>query len=286
MAAIKGGHLYLADQLYIYQIAMCFQSPHSVMKYILPIVFIFLLGCDKLMYRPSGGLKYPEHILDKDTNFYHYQIRDSLTKLWAFRDSYQYLFYRPFNEPNLSIRPLEKETYRLSYGSVLGGDIIISINENCITVKEGDTRSLYDQDIAALSPIERSHFYLLNKRYPIETSGKDSFNKVELDSLTAIYPQLLDVTYYHMLSDKVYVRNKESFNFESTVIPITKEKFNLLVRQINSSGYWDMPFEIKCDETMVDGFGYSLEANTKEKYKIVSASDCPLGKADFPMVCQ
>ena len=250
--------------------------------------FFFLNGCEtnnQIVY-PEGGYNYPKNVTANDTNFYFYALKNIEPKKDSFQDAHGYLFYRPFNEPNLSIRPLPKETFRLTYSEALGGATVITFNDSIMTVKEGDPQVLYDDDTTRFTEIEKYHFRLLRRRFPIDTTGKESWLKKYLDSITKIYPQLLDPNYYAMLYQKSFKRNEIKFDYKMKTIRLSKAKFNSLVQQINSSGFWNYSYSLDCEDYANDGSSIILEANTKNKYQIVCLSQCYFRYKTFSIACQ
>jgi hypothetical protein len=265
---------------------LCFDTPKLSMKYFYLYLFILFNSCKAQTKYPEGGFDYPKNIANSDTNFYYYPLKDIEPIKAAFQDSYAYLFYQPFNEPNLSIKPQKHETFRLTYSPVFGKSIIISLTEDSVVVKKGSPHIIYNEDTSQLTEIEKFHLNLLKRRFPIDTTGKKPNVKHYLDSLTRLYPELLDPAYYHKLYEKTIARSGENFAYSKIKIPITKKQFDSIVAQINSSGYWTLPYNIECDDPPMDGYGFTLEANTKEKYKIVSAIGCPSDTTMFPKICQ
>jgi hypothetical protein len=260
------------------------------MKWLFPIVplalIFFLIGCkDKIEY-PKGGFEYPEQVEVKDTNLYYYPLKNIESKRDAFYDTYTYLFYREFDEPNLSIRPQSKETFRLTYSTAFGNSVIISLTNGLITVKKGNIEELYDEDTSHLSEIEKFHWELLKRRFPIETADKKPSHKHYYDSLIKLYPQLVDPQYYHRLYEKTMVRNTTKFTYPVTKISLENQQFDSLIRQINSSGFWTMPYRIDCNDPPTDGDAFTFEANTKKKYQVVSVGGCPGDTSNFTKACQ
>ena len=47
-----------------------------------------------------------------------------------------------------------------------------------------------------------------------------------------------------------------------------------------------MPYRIDCKEPPTDGDAFTLEANIKKKYKIVSVGGCPGDTSNFTKACQ
>ena len=243
-------------------------------------------SCQTQNKYPEGGFDYPKNVSNNDTNFYYYPLKNIEPKRDAFQDTYTYLFYQTFDEPNLSIKPQQKEVFRLTYGGALGESVIITFTEDGIIVKKGSPRNIYSEDTSQLTGIEKFHLNILNRRFPIDTSGKNPFVKHYLDSLTKLYPQLLQPTYYHKLYDKTIVRNGEKFTYPVTKISLTKQQYDSLIQQINSSGFWAMPYRIECRDPAMDGYSFTLEANTKEKYKIVTVGGCSDDTTKFTKACQ
>lgn len=255
-------------------------------KYAILIFSTFIVCCGEYPKYPEGGHLYPENISGKDTNYFSYQLRDSMKPLYKWRDDYSYMFYRAFNEPNLSIHPQPKETFRFVYSDAFGNSIIIVFNKDSLTVKKGNNTALYDQDTTRLTFIENLHLRILNRRFPIDTTGKKPYVKRYLDSMVKLYPQLLDPEYYHKIYDKTIVATGIQFTPEVTKFPIAKQLYDSLVQTINVSGFWSMPWEIACESLSADGYGFHLEANTKRKYKIVKTISCPGDSSAFTKACQ
>src|SRR5688572_13789051 len=125
----------------------------STGKFSLVLIASCIVGCREQPDYPVGGFKYPQNVAAGDTVLYHYQLKDIQPKLAAFRDSYLYLFYRPFNEPNLSIKPQPKETFRLTYSTAFGEAVIITFNKDDLLVKKGAPGILYTKDTTRLTEI-------------------------------------------------------------------------------------------------------------------------------------
>ncbi len=243
--------------------------------------------CKAQIKYPEGGFAYPEHIADSDTNRYHYPLRDTTSKRDAFYERYEYLFYQPFNEPNLSLRPQSQEVFRFIYSGAFGNSIIINLTENSIVIKKGNPASLYSEDTSRLSAIENLHLRILRRYFPVDdTTGKNPRRRHYLDSIVRIYPQLLNPAYYHQLYEKVMVKSNDPFHYKETKIPITEKQYTSVVEQINASGFWTMPHHNTCEYPPSDCGGFELEANTKTKYQTVGKTDCPDDTTRFNKACQ
>ena len=256
------------------------------MKYFSAILFIFFIGCTIDNKYPNGGFDYPQRIADIDTNFYFYPLKDIEPQSYSFGDSYQYVMYREFDEPNLSIKPLPKKTLRLTYKDAFGDVVLIILTEGGLRIKKGNTNGLYDVDKSKLTEIEKYNLRILNKWYPIDTIGKLPTLKRFLDSMIKAFPQLLDKSYYKSIYEKQFVRTDKKFTYESSNIQLSEEQYNLITKQIDSSGFWTLPYLIKCDETIADGDEITVEANTKYKYQKVTVQICPNKTTKFIVTCQ
>ena len=246
---------------------------------------MFLLSCNSGIKYPDGGFDYPKSITGNDTNYYRYPIVD-FTKNEMFAEYFQHLFYQSFEEPNLSIRPLANETFRLTYSFGFGETIIISFNKNEIIIKKGVAGGLYYRDTTNLTKLENAHLKILERWFPFETKGDIPDLKRHLDSLSLLYPELLDANYFIKLYDKVTVRNNEAVMYRTTKIAIPEKAFRSMVNEINASGYWALPHHIECQYPSADEHSFTLEANTFNKYKFVNDSGCPGDKTGFPKLCQ
>ena len=254
--------------------------------YLILLTNILFVSCETKISYPKGGFDYPAHIAPKDTNFYYYQLKKIEPIKDQFQDSYEYLFFKAFDEPNLSIKPQPTETFRLTCGAALGESTIIIVTPILITIKKGAPVVNYEKDSTRFTAIEKFHFQLLESRFPIDTSGKNPFVKHYLDSLTKLYPELIDPAYYHKLYDKSYILKSDKFNYHMEKIPLTDIQFKSLIQEVNQSGFWTMPNEIECKNTPNDAGGFNLEANTKDKYQIVRLTNCPGNTSKFVKACQ
>jgi hypothetical protein len=249
-------------------------------------MFLLLACCREYPTYPHGGYDYPKDLPDKDTNLYHQQLQGLIPERIAFYDTYLYLFYQPYNEPNLSIRPQPKETFRITYRTAFHDAVIISFNEDSLTVKKNNGTYRYKTDTTGLTAIEKVHLALLDRWYPIDTLTYKPWRKRYFDSLVKLYPQLPDRAYYHKLIEKTIAYSDEKFSFETTKYPITKEQYKSLVEGINTSGFWSLPYHIDCAASIADGVEFTFEANTKKKYKVVWVFSCPNDTSNFHKACQ
>src|SRR3982751_3313689 len=90
----------------------------SLMKYWSIIILIVLISCRSSIHFPEGGYNYPGKVDSKDTGFLGYPLIDSLSTKDSFLFGLQGKFLlQSFNEPNLSLKPLNKIIFRMLYGS-------------------------------------------------------------------------------------------------------------------------------------------------------------------------
>ncbi len=256
------------------------------MKRYSAILLLMHFGCATKINYPEGGYKYPLSLTTSDTSLYFYPIKDIESKKEAFQDAFAYLFYQPFNEPNLSIRSQPTETFRLTYSTAFGNSIIITLTDSRIIVKKGIPATLYGEDTSTLTRVEKFHLRLLRAKYPIDAEARKSLHRHYYDSLVDLYPELLDVNYYHKIYKKTIVYTGEKFTYPEDEIHLTKHQYRSLVRELNTSDFWTLPYKIDCPETPMDGDSFIFEANTRSKYQVVYIIGCPDDTTRFTKACQ
>ncbi|MEO7310594.1 MAG: hypothetical protein ABIX01_09360 [Chitinophagaceae bacterium] len=259
------------------------------MRILLNFLLILLLSCHSSIVYPPGGYDYPKNVRAEDTNFYYLPIKDIESKRYAFENSYHFLFYRSFNEPNLSLKPLETEVFRFTFISVSDDIFIITLRENALTVKAGNMDDVYTYDSkqGLLTEEQKLQLGFLNSNYPIDTAAIDSSKSRYRYYMVKQYPQLLDPGYYKMLKDKTLIMNPNSVMYTTSEKRISVGTYYSLVKQINKSGYWKMPIgPEEIDGCYEQGGGvFHMEANTKTKYKYVEDRTCP-DTTRFRKACQ
>jgi hypothetical protein len=102
-------------------------------RHLLPI--LLLAACHPRDSYPPGGYPYPEHVADKDTNFYYYPVKDKMPRRDSFRHSGDYLLFQVYNEPNLSLKPSPSPLFRFFYSGYTQGSLIIVLSQNSLIVK-------------------------------------------------------------------------------------------------------------------------------------------------------
>lgn len=257
----------------------------------LTILFLSLFSCKNSLKFPEGGYNYPNYVNKKDSGFLCLPLIDFFTKKDSFLIGFEGKhILQSFDEPNLSLCSRGKTIFRLIDGSsFIDSFTIITLTENKIIVKRKIHGFPYPVggDTSKLSELEKLHYRILNFNFPIDQSRLEKRKPEYADSLTKIYPQLLDANYYEYLITKSNISGNEKFEYSTKVIPISNNTFLHLIDLINSSEYWSLPHHIKCKNETTDGDGFILEANTPQQYKIVFAEDyCPDEYPKFKKACK
>ncbi len=259
---------------------------------------IIIFGCNRSVNYseieyPSGGYNYPNQAIEKERGFYCYPIKDSMSVIDSFSKGYFGRFTAPsFKEPNMSLKPMGEDIFRFCIRNAFGSIIFIVLKQNEIIVKTNGenypySNSFPDQDTLKLNDLERIHYNILGRWFPIQEKrkGRSLYKQRYLDSITKLYPELLSTTYYEQLIDKTLIERKEKFTYTEKKTSITKKEFTEWVILLNKSGYWQLPIKTECDVAIADGQFYELEASTKEKYNYVSWISCPGDTSNFYKAC-
>jgi hypothetical protein len=246
-----------------------------IIKFITFVGIFFLLpSCKRKIEFPEGGYSY-------STPLYK-NLKDSFNSSHYFN-----IWSAAYKEPDLTKKPLSQTTIRLTYETAFGNSAIFTMTENQIVVKRPIQGSPYpDLDSMKLTPEERSHFRILKRYFPIQELDSTITKKGMLDSLSKIYPKLLDPIYYKYLLDKSIVADSIQFKYNVKKVQIPYSKYTEIISKINSSGYWKLPLHIECDDTPTDGYGFLLEVNTNQKFNLVGLTNCPEKALKFSEACQ
>jgi hypothetical protein len=254
-------------------------------------LLLLLAACDARNKFPPGGYAYPEIVADKDTNYYFYPVRNRLSKRDSIEAALVFESYHALDEPNLSLKPMSTEVYRLVYGEALNMDItIISLTPTEIVAKLGKaTDEIYQlPDTIRLDTLERRLVRLLVTNYPLDRKNpKMSARKRKfLDSMGTRYPQLYDPSYYLSLLKKEFTHSKPIFTYTEKRIPISSADYKHLVDGLTTSGFWHLPPTCPQIGEVVDGSGITLEANTVDRYNMVRDCACMADTSQFKHACQ
>jgi hypothetical protein len=240
-------------------------------------VVCLLASCTKPRKHPSGGYAYLRVTRDEDTDNYFMPIRKFVPR----KDSLMYVNsnyeYKMFQEPNLSLRFLGQDEYRLIYEGGLIYPTIIILTPGKIVVKH-ETKGLpyFPENENLLDSLERFHFRILQYRFPLDEYHGNVKRKRYYDSLIRVYPQLLSPAYFQYLLKKAMDRQAEPFSYYERTYHLTDSQYRYLVTLIDSSGYWRLPYTLSCkpEDIPMDGDGFTLEANTRDGYNVVTRSGC------------
>lgn len=238
-------------------------------------IFFFLTSCNrKNIEFPEGGYSYSSPL--------YKNLKDSFNSSHYFN-----IWSAAYNEPDLTKKPLSQTTIRLTYETAFGNAAIFTMTENEIVIKQPTQGSPYpDLDSMKLTPEERLHFRILKRYFPIQELDSTNTKKGMLDSLNKIYSKLLNPIYYKYLLDKSVVADSIQFKYSVKKVQIPYSKYTEIVSKINSSGYWQLPLHIECDQASTDGYGFLLEVNTNQKFNLVGLSNCPEKALKFSEACQ
>jgi hypothetical protein len=250
-------------------------------------LFVAIIGCESetLINYPEGGYDYPTNV--EDTNYYRYPIDSMLYSKDSFYIPDIYITAQIFGEPNLSLKPVGQDVFRLHYDGWKNVPASITLTKNKITVHRGNQFYYYKKDTSRLNEIERLHYNVLTRYYPLQKNRSLTSKQEQkyLDSLTRVYPQLLKPGYYKYLVEKTVSQDDPPFKYTITEKSISYAQFYHIVSLINASGYWKMPYNLPVTQEMSDGEGYALEANTANKYNFVSGGPGATTEA-FAKACQ
>lgn len=258
------------------------------MKNYIILFILWLSACnsgDDIIF-PDGGYNYPAQVANKDTMFYKYPIRDSLSRRDSMYESSSYLLYQAFDEPNLSIRPLKDVVFRLTYVPWMEPQIIITLSKSKIVIKSGVSQEAYAFDTSKLTAQEKKDYIFLINTFPVDTSKLKVERKHFFDSVFKQNPRLSEVEYLLQLKRRQIIPSVIPFKYSTRVIKISDKQYETLVNEINQSGFWTMPFKINCETLSTEAGGFTMEANTKDKYKVVSTYICPDNNTAFIKACE
>jgi len=226
---------------------------------------------------PNGGYGYPSSISKADSTFYFVPLKNKLSKRDSILYAYAYLLYQGFDEPNLSLRYAGQDIIRLAYMGAFENSLIIKLTGNELiikTVKAGRVFPVNDESDDRLTKLEKRHYYILRRDYPTGETQNTPRIQHYLDSMINIYPQLLDPAYYLYLIKKRIVPSDPPVVYITKTKTLSQEQYETFIDLLNKSGYWSLPYFVECSEPPNDGYGFTLEVNTKEKYNAVSTGVC------------
>jgi hypothetical protein len=243
------------------------------------------------MSYPKGGYPYAEKVSGKDTEFYRVPLRNVESRQDSMWDAMAFEEWRSTDEPNLSLRPMATDVFRFVYGESLNPTLyIIRLTPTEMTMRIGAPTEAYPigPDTTQLTPLDRQLARILEYNYPLDDTSlpHSPHRRHFLDSMGRIYPQLYSPAYYMAVRKKEYPHAKPWYRFTSRTIPLKRGEFEHFLDLINKSGYWRLPIHLQ-SEAVMDGDGYSLEANTATQYNFVGTGGICLDTGrPFARACQ
>jgi hypothetical protein len=240
---------------------------------------------------PPGGYPYPDHLVDGDTTFFLYPLKNTLSRRDSFNDIWDGYAFGSLDEPNLSLRPLGTTEFRLfqpGYRSY--DDLVILLTPTTFTIKrQSAMHHRYSTDTNRLSSLERRLIKFMGRHFdePRPDSAKRHRYWRIVDSMEALYPQLKDPAFYVYTIRKETIKDSAFRHCRTFTEAITSSQYRSFVDSLNASGYWHLPYKRECHEGITnDGPSYfSLEANTPNQYNFVSGYPCPNDTNSFYKAC-
>ncbi len=278
--------------LYIRGIIVCSAIFNPILTtLVLSMALIAALSCDQPINYPPGGYDYPAKDSVTDTNFYFYPLRNIFPRRDSFEMSASYLYYQTFDEPNLSVAAKGEDFFRFTFSGFKFLPVMIVFTKNQMTIKTGSIDYMTDGmiDENRLDELEKKHFRYISRRYPYYSSNENDirYHTKYVDSMLKVYPKLLSLSYYKYLLNKATVPNgRHLHSYTTKKINLPYGEFRHLVSIINDSGFWKLPYSLPQISESSDGYGFSLEANTKSKYNIVRANCDSDPKNSFFSICK
>lgn len=253
------------------------------MKYTFSSILItlsfVLQSCNFNDKKINGGFDFVDNIQDNDTILYTYPIKEKLKGRDSVWQNFSHYDFEAFDEPNISLHKSKDPIFRFEYQTAFGlPHVIITLAKQKLIVKEAideiASKKYFDDSLVQLNNIERVHFKLLKRKYPLSEYIKNYENwhprkKHYFDSLINASPELLNPIYFKSLTEKALIDNPIKFRYSKKEVNLTKKEYNSLVDSINSSGYWNLPIFLPKVTSGADGYSFTLEANAYGKYNIV-----------------
>jgi hypothetical protein len=262
------------------------------MKYVCYFLFFSLLGCKHApIIFPEGGYAFINTDSIKDKSFPYYPIIDSISTY----DSIQIILKEAFilkqyDEPNISLKPSEKEIFRMKIEGMGIPIYYITLTNQKIIAKKGIQIQMTHKYQENLNEDEKYLYQLLNGYLMIKERNKKSGR---IPKYKPTEKRLIDsckkigiIKCYKYLHDKSPFIPLESFKYETKINNLSYRTYKKLVDKINNAGYWNLPLSLYCDNPPIDGTGFSLEANNGRKYNYVASGDCMDEPSEFRKACQ
>ena len=133
---------------------------------------IIFFGCNSIdINYPEGGYEYPKSLNNIDTENYHFPISSIVGTKDSFNFSYHGHYWgKGYNEPNLSLQPLGKTIFRLSYETAVGEGAVFTLTEDELVVKQSGGQNLFPHyDSTKLNTLEKYHYGIFYRNFPLQS---------------------------------------------------------------------------------------------------------------------
>jgi hypothetical protein len=258
---------------------------------------VFLTMCESCNEAPSmlydlssakDAFEYPNFHNESDTDIYVYQLRDTLNR----HDSFIYVNYgshylNQFEEKNLSLRPLPLETFRFTYNPFGGRPINITFNRKEIIIKlwkSGQLEPFYNEN--KLDSLEAIKFRYMEQNFFRSREFSSGRWLKYYDSMEAKYPELKSIKYYKDLINKCTDYDSLKFEYTTKRIPLSDSQYASLIDSLKLSNFDNISWKIEYPESIMDGGGYTFEANTRTKFKYFVCYGLPIDSLPMTKFCR
>jgi len=245
------------------------------------VVLLFFSCKESSIYRSNVSVN---KVL-ADTNTYIRTTKDSISSI----DSFQIAFYwrlliGAFDEEDFGVKQPTEDIIRFTFFEDYN-PVLVSFKKGSITVKEsiGGYANLAT-DTSKLSDIEKLHYQVIFTRLIY----RDPHRKLRRfdDSLVRVYPKLLDPSYYKYLELKAATRDRIGLTYEKRTVDVPEGAFQKVMNAIAQSGFWQLPYNVKCQNIPTDVSSYTIEVNQAGRYKMNSVLSCPNDSTKLNIACQ
>ena len=254
------------------------------MKIIVVLILMFSISCT---YKLRQGFRYQNETSSVDRLFYFPLESKMKTKdKWMLSHLSEELL--KIGQENLSLEPLEKETYRYTFFTSCGEPVVVKITEDSVVIKNGyngiDTVSVLNY--MKLNKKEEKIIRLWSDAQSYQSRMEDLKQKKDnshqlavftemytntMGSLRKVYPNVSNTAYFDHLNklslERTYHQHK------ATIIrrAIKKNEFDQLLFEFNYRKFWRLKNYRESNEPP-PSLGCSaelIEANTKEGFYFV-----------------
>jgi len=156
----------------------CLRMQHStqiITALVLIVALIVAISCNQPITYPEGGYDYPAKDSVADTDFYFYPLRKIFTRSDSFQLFTSNLFYKAFDEPNLSIQPMDEDVFRFNLEFYRDLRVVVRFTKNTMIVKIGRYTNMTEGilDEGRLNEIEKRHYDLMRWHFPFESWARN-----------------------------------------------------------------------------------------------------------------